>query len=209
MTCIIASKDPVTEEVFLIGDSAGVDENGYGFSQRKDEKVFKNGPLFFGITDSFRMGQLLKYELQVPDSKPDPKKFNPASSDPAKVFLEEETHKWMCGPFIRAVRQCFEDHGFMKVYNLREFGGQFIVICNNIIFTIWSNIQVGYEYRLVSAVGCGAKYAIGAFLASIENTKTKTEIAIKVAHECSCGVSPPFIFYRINGEKYEKSIIVT
>lgn len=205
MTCIIAAKDPISKEICLAGDSAGI--SNYDISLRKDSKIFMNGGLFFGFTDSFRMGQLLKYELQVPDSKPSLKDFEEQYGESAIDVLEKKTHRWMCGPFIRSVRECFDKHGFMKVYDSREFGGQFIVICNNSIFTIWSNFQVGYEYRPVSAIGCGAKYAIGAYMASSGDIKNRIENAVKISSECSCGVSKPFTIFKISGEVYEKTII--
>ena len=62
MTCIAAAIDE--KEMVVGGDSAGV--GGWGLDLRADPKVFRNGPLVIGGAGSFRMLQLLQFELSVP-----------------------------------------------------------------------------------------------------------------------------------------------
>lgn len=104
----------------MAGDSAGV--GGLSLVTRSDKKVFVKtdsiGNQFgFGFTYSFRMGQLLQYNMTVP---PLP--------DPCNV------HEYMVMTFIPAVRQCLKEGGFTRIENNTEQGGQFIVAVRGHIF---------------------------------------------------------------------------
>ena len=67
ITCIVGFSH--LGKVYIGGDSAGL--SGWGLTVRKDPKVFANGPCIMGFTSSFRMGDLLRYSLVVPERHPD------------------------------------------------------------------------------------------------------------------------------------------
>ncbi|OFW63650.1 MAG: hypothetical protein A2Y74_04410, partial [Actinobacteria bacterium RBG_13_63_9] len=114
MTCVVGLVDKGS--VCIGADSAGV--QGWALTVRADEKVFRRGPFLMGFTTSFRMGQLLRYRLDVPDQAgPDVPEF-------------------MATVFIDAVRECLKAGGWATVKDGNETGGGFLVGYRGRLFTI-------------------------------------------------------------------------
>lgn len=177
MTCIVALiKDG---DVYIGGDSAGTDSS-FGQSIRADAKVFENGPFIMGFTSSFRMGQLLRFSLSVPEQT-----------------SKQEDYEFMCTTFIDAVRATLEEGGFLKVVNGVERGGVFVVGYNGAIYVIEGDLQVGIPTQPFTAVGSGAEVALGALeiLTKMDNLSPKEMVTkaleASVAHNAS--VRPPFV----------------
>lgn len=172
MTCIVGFVEG--SQVWIGGDSASV--GGYDLTVRADQKVFRNGPMIFGFTSSFRMGQLLRYALTVPDHDP-------------RVDVE----KYMATTFIDAVRECLKTHGFATKDKEVEQGGTFLVGYNGWLFRIDDDYQVGIPADGFAAVGCGGEAARGALFATPElKGRERAELALKAAERCSAGVRGPF-----------------
>ena len=104
MTCIVGVEH--NRRVYMGGDSAAV--AGWDISQTAERKVFMVGDFIIGYTTSFRMGQLLEYELRLPEYDGPP------------------NMGYMVTRFVPAVRACLKDGGFTKVENNREEGGLFL-----------------------------------------------------------------------------------
>lgn len=140
MTCIIG----VVEEgkVYIGGDSAGV--AGFNLECRTDCKVFRNGPMLLGFTSSFRMGQLLRYALKVPEH-------------PEGMSNME----YMTTLFVDAVRQCLKDGGYAKKTNEEESAGTFIVGYRGELFKVENDYQVGQTIDPFMATGSGEQVALG------------------------------------------------
>lgn len=156
------------------GDSAGV--GGYDLTVRADQKVFRNGPMLFGFTTSFRMGQLLRYALTIPDHDP-------------RVPLE----KYMATTFIDAVRECLKSHGWAEKEKEQERGGTFLVGYQAKLFTVYNDYQVGIAADGFDAVGCGGEIARGAIFATPElRGRARIELALHAAERMSTGVRGPF-----------------
>lgn len=174
MTCIAAIKHQGS--IYMAGDSAGV--AGLDICIRKDEKVFVKGDFVIGFTSSFRMGQLLRYDLTPPLHAPD---LSPMA--------------YMVSAFIPALRTCFKNGGFATTKEGVESGGCFLVGYKGRLFQIDSDFQVGESIEQFDAVGCGAPYALGAFHASGEkDALTRLKMALSIAEKCSAGVRAPFMF---------------
>lgn len=173
MTCIVGVADG--ETVWMGGDSAGV--AGWGVTVRADAKVFTNGPCVFGFTSSFRMGQLLRYRLQVPEQG-----------------RSENIDRFMVVSFIDAVRSCMEDGGWKHTQYGREEGGQFLVGYRGRLYQIDSDFQVGIPTDQVAAIGCGEDLALGAMdaLADLPPRK-RIKRALAIAAARSGGVAAPFL----------------
>ncbi len=172
MTCIAAFVEGDT--VWMGGDSAGV--AGLSLSGRDDQKVFRNGPMVFGFTTSFRMGQLLRYALTVPDHDP-------------RVDID----KYMATTFIDAVRACLKDHGWASKRNDSEEGGCFLVGYKGRLFRIDDDYQVGVPADGFDAVGCGHDIAKGALYATPEMSgRARLVLALSAAERHSAGVRGPF-----------------
>lgn len=177
MTCIVGFIDKKNKNVVIGADSAGT--AGLDVTIRKDEKVFKVKKFVIGCTSSFRMIQLLRY-----------------SFSPPKVH-DKDVYEYMCTDFIKAVRDCFKDGGYLQKWSDGDDkGGTFLVGYKDRLFLVCSDFQVSEAMREYDSCGCGQKYALG----SIYNT-TKTSAksivieALQAAENFSGGVRSPFVTY--------------
>jgi hypothetical protein len=163
--------------VWIGADSAGT--GGYAQTIRADGKVFRNGPFVMGFTSSFRMGQLLRHSFSPPRRHPD---------DPLE--------KYMVGPFIDAVRDCFKDGGFAEEDRKAEVGGTFLVGVSGRLFRIESDYQVGEAVSGFDAVGSGHDLARGSLFTSDGKPKARILTALEAAAAMNAGVRGPFIIVR-------------
>lgn len=173
MTCIAGLVEGNT--VWIGADSAGVSSGDYGLTVRSDGKLFRNGDMLFGFTSSFRMGQLLRHALKVPDHDP-------------RVPVE----KYMATTFIDAVRECLKTNGWASKDRESESGGTFMVGYHGRLFVVHDDYQVGEAADGLDAVGCGYQIARGALFASKEKGKARIEVALAAAERFSAGVRGPF-----------------
>lgn len=173
MTCIVAVRD--SGRVWIGGDSAGV--SGLDVTIRADTKVFRVGPFVMGFTTSFRMGQLLRYSLVVPDRQPG-----------------QSPNAYMVTTFVDAVRKCLKDGGWASKANDREEGGRFIVGYDGMIYDLHGDYQVGEPSQPFSACGCGQDFAMGS-LAETDGmpAKERVERALAAAARFSAGVCGPML----------------
>lgn len=175
MTCIVGLVD--SGKVYIGGDSAGV--ANYSVVLRNDEKVFKNGEIIFGFTTSFRMGQLLRYKLAIPDHDP-----------------RIDDFKYLVTDFMDAVIKCFKDNHFAHESNSVVLGGEFLLGYKGRLYHIQDDFQVSSAIDNYNAVGCGEDYAKGAMkiLADVKELTAEEKVtkALEAAAYHSSGVSAPF-----------------
>lgn len=173
MTCIVGLEHD--GKVIIGGDSRGT--GGVIFTSRIDEKVFTNGKFLFGITSSFRMGQLLRYKFTPPTQ---------AKKDTDMAYL--------VGPFMDAVRKCFRTNGF-SYDDEGDNGGTFLVGYKGLLYKICSDYQVGRPRLGFDACGCGNELALGAMYA-LRKIKMTPELRVRRALESaakfSAGCGAPF-----------------
>jgi ATP-dependent protease HslVU (ClpYQ) peptidase subunit len=176
MTCIVGLVD--NGKVYIGGDSAGV--AGLSLQVRADEKVFQNGEFLMGFTSSFRMGQLLRFNLNVPKQYPD-----------------VEDYQYMVTTFVDAVRNCLRDGGYARNKSGEEFGGTFLVGYKGNLYGIEDDFQVAKYVDGYSAVGCGAEIALGSLHASRcictdLSPHDRVLLALDASERFSAGVRAPF-----------------
>lgn len=179
MTCIVGVVD--TDGSVVIGaDTAGSNDNWY-IVNRADGKVWEHDGWGFGFTDSYRMGQLLRYAFTPP----------PVTEGPLE--------RYMVVDFIDAVRCCLTDGGFASKENEVEVGGTFLVAHAGRLFKIGSNYQVEESMHGFDATGCGDISAIGALHALPDDMPAEDKVrrALEVAERCSAGVRGPFEVVRV------------
>lgn len=180
VTCIVGIVEGNT--VWMGGDSAGV--AGYHLTVRGDQKVFTNGPMIFGFTSSFRMGQLLRYALDIPDHDP-----------------RIDVDRYMATTFIAAVRQCLKANGWASKEGESERGGTFLVGYQGRLFQVCDDYQVGAPVDGFDAVGCGAEVARGALFASAHlKANERVALALSAAERFSAGVRGPFVTMSLPAE---------
>ncbi len=188
MTCIVGwieeDKRKGTKDVWMGGDTAG-SNSAWNSRIRKDVKVFKNGPMVFGYTSSFRMGQLLRYSLVVPEQS-----------------RKKTDHAYMCTDFIDAVTKLFESKKYAKVLNNELTGGYFLVGYKGNLYNVESDFQVGIPTFNFESTGCGEDLAMGALHAT-RNIKMspgkRIKVALDAASEFSAGVRPPYTIMKLGG----------
>lgn len=173
MTCIVGFVEG--DRVWMGGDSAGVG-GYYSLTVRGDAKVFRNGPMLFGFTSSFRMGQILRYALTVPDHDP-----------------RVDTMHYMATTFVDAVRDCLKARGFAKRSQEAEQGGTFLVGYKGQLFCVEDDYQIAVPVDGFHAVGCAHDVAKGALFASAHlSGRDRAILALQAAERCSAGVRAPF-----------------
>lgn len=174
MTCVVALVE--NGNVYMGADSAAV--AGLAMTVRADKKIYRNGPMLIGFTDSYRMGQLLGYALDVPDRG------------------DAELDQFMTTTFINAVRKCLTDGGYSKKENNLESGGTFIVGYEGNIFTVYGDYQVCRSVHAYAAVGCGDHLALGSLWSTDKIgsvlPQDRLGMALSAAEEFSSGVRRPF-----------------
>jgi hypothetical protein len=180
MTCIAAVVDG--DHVLMCGDSAGV--GGGHTVVRRDPKVFACGPYVLGFTSSFRMGDLLRYMVALPE-----------------IPTAEVSRRFMVQKFIPVVRHAFTHAGYSQKNNNVETAGTFLVGVHNRIFRIDDDYQVGESAEPFDTVGAGHCEALATLW--VLNTGLQVEgltkrnwltIALKAADQYNAYVRPPFRF---------------
>ncbi len=177
MTCGIGIVD--TESVWLAADSAASCLSSGEIYTLKTAKVFQRGPYGFAYTTSYRLGQILRYETELPE--------------PPDVDLE----RFMATEFVRVIRRSFEDAGF--VGGLGEHGS-ILVGVRGALFAIGAELQVGWPATPYAAVGCGRHIAYGALYALEGSGKPAREralVALRAAQKFSPAVREPFNFVQV------------
>lgn len=173
MTCIVGIVDE--RKVVIGADSAGV--GGLDIQNRKDVKVFTNGPFVIGCTTSFRMIQLLQYKLNPPKRHPD-----------------TDVMRFMVTDFVEETRKVFRDGGFTTKDREAENGGTFLVGYEGRLFRIDSDFQVGERADGFDACGCGESYALGVMAVTDgQPARDRLLLALKTAAHFSAGVRAPFV----------------
>ena len=174
MTAIAGFTNGTT--VWIGGDAAG--SNGHDIECRSDPKVFKNGEMVMGFTTSFRMGQILQYQLTPPTP-----------------YEGENGMTYMVKRFIPAVKQALRHHGFETCSEGRDRGGTFLVGYRGVLYEIQSDYQVARCLEPYHACGSGHALIRGAFYA-LDGRKMTPEaritVALEAAEKFSAGVRAPF-----------------
>jgi hypothetical protein len=174
MTCIVGLADK-QGSVFFGADSSGIE--GWSLQLRADEKIFIKQNMIFGFTSSFRMGQLIRYKLEIPE--------HPSGCD---------DHEYLVSHFIEAARECFKKGGYTEKTNERETGGVFLLGYKKKIYQVGSDFQVGLRTDSYDAVGSGAEVALGSLYSSahLENPTARLNMALAASEHFNCGVHGPF-----------------
>jgi len=181
MTVIVGLIDK--EAVYIGGDSAAIDTSELSYSSRADTKVFRKGDMIFGFSVSFRMGQLLRYKLRVPN--------HPRGMD---------NFQYMATLFIDSVRKCFDDNGYTSMDT--EDGGEFLIGYKGGLYSVLSDYQVAESRQNYTALGCGESFAMGALYATKERDPIKKiELALNASATFSMGVRPPFEIVKLAHKK--------
>lgn len=175
MTCVIGYK---TDEGIWIGaDSAGTTPWG-SQTLRADQKVFNRNGFTMGFCGSFRMGQVLRFNLV-------------ATQQPEGM----DDYEYMVTTFVEDVRKVLKRAGYSHIKNNVETGGNFIVAYRNGLYEVEEDYQVGITTRAYACTGSGMDIASGA-MSILQDQEIEPAAAIKQALKSAANhdayVSAPF-----------------
>jgi len=183
MTCVIGLEH--NDTVYVGADSAGI--AGYEIATRVDEKIFTKEEFIMGFAGSFRMGQLLRYALNIPEQS-------------ARI----DDMQYLVTDFMDAVRTCYRDKGFLTKSEEVESSpeGTFILGYHGKLYTIEEDFQVGRVAEEYVAMGCGSSIALGAMHAcNLVDPIERITCALEAAAKFSAGVRGPFKIIKLkNGD---------
>ena len=176
MTCIVGIEHPAG--VTVGADSAATSGSNISIGDTIDHKVFIRGAYIFGFTWSYRMGQLLRYTVDLPEP-------------PARSQLD----RFMVTAFVDYIREGFEQAGWLKTKEGREEQGQFFVGVRGRLYCVQSDWHVGRPAARYEAIGSGGNVAIGSLhtTASLHlPPDTRARWALQAAAAFTSTVAAPF-----------------
>ena len=192
MTCIIAHTNGTSS--FIAGDKLG--SNGFTKAVQTEPKVFEKEfiklnedgltrtkeVMALGYTTSFRMGQLLNYNLTLPEQ-----------------VAGETFSQYLVLKVIPIVRQMFKDEWGARDASQDVGGGQFIILHNHTIYEVQEDFSVLQPKTQITAVGSGTYHAIASMSAYIEvqeetnvQLHERVESIFKIVSDNVTSVSPEF-----------------
>lgn len=176
MTCIVGLVDDAGK-VWMGGDRAAVEDSHY-LMHVAQPKVFRRGPVLIGYTSSFRMGQLLQYQLVIPERDP-----------------RESLDEWMVVKFAEAVRSCLKAGGYTKIDSSRETSGTFLVGIEGRLFLFDDAHNVLAPLCNYEACGSGISVARGSLHTTTKlglRPNQRLIMALEAASEHVTTVRAPF-----------------
>ena len=188
MTCIVGLVDKKSAHIYIGADSAATNDSGQQ-TIRADQKLFRLGDFLFGCTSSFRMIQLLRYRLVLPDY-----------ASVLSSSEEDQLFRYMATDFIDAVRSCLRDGGYAKKEEEREQGGTFLVASRGRLFCIESDYQVEEVLIGYNAIGSGDDVALGALHVTLQMDllpDQRIRLALEAAAYHNANVAGPFLIKSI------------
>lgn len=176
MTCIIGLKHD--DEIYIGGDQLASNTNGF-CSTYKEPKVFKKGGFIFGYSGSYRVGQILKYDFDIPSH----------SSEYADM-------EYFVRIFVPALQLKLEER--KAIYNSDNGlemadDANIIIGYRNGIYRLHSDFQLENNENDIMAIGCGSTVALGCMHA-LYNLKPISRItrSLEIVSILNIGVKGPF-----------------
>lgn len=187
MTCIVGLVEDGV--VYLGADSAG--SNPSQITTRLDKKIFRIGEMLFGCCGSFRMTQLLRHGLILPEH-------------PDDLSIDD----YMVLKFIEGARTVFEAGGYMRKFNESEWGGDFLVGYRGHLYHIESDFQVGESAALYDACGNGDDVALGVLYATAGmRPHQRIKLALEASEYHNVGVRAPFHILSVHQDERTPQVI--
>jgi len=163
MTCIVGMVS--NDKVYIGADNIG--SNNSQIQSRQDSKVFIKKDMVFGFTTSYRMGQLIKYQLIIPHR------------------IDKSVEEYMYTDFIESVSKLFETKNYSEISNNVQTGGTFIVGYQGKIFIVESDFQIVQPSDCYCSVGSGSSFALGSLYANDSSVNKLATTKIIEALECA------------------------
>lgn len=168
--------------IYMGGDSAGVsDDSVLSLGIGTEPKVWKSGGLMFGACGSFRVSQVIRWQVHVPTYDPD-----------------TEILAYLTGPLIDSLRDELDMHGTLQAWlddATEGINGGLLIGAAGRVFEVYNDFGIGELVHGYGATGCGGPIALGN-LAATESLDIKPKkrilMALQAAERHSAGVRGPF-----------------
>lgn len=134
--------------VYLGGDHGATDNRGVS-ELRNDAKVWRKGQYVFGVSNSFRLADVMRYVFEPPT-------WN--------VALNGDAMPFMVKTFVPALRDCVDESGLeapAEEKNESPLPGQVLVGLGSHLFEIEADYQVGRSMDKFRAIGSGDLICLG------------------------------------------------
>jgi hypothetical protein len=163
--------------VVIGGDSASTDSR-FGRMQAIAPKVWESGEWVFGGCGSWRMMQLVQYNLDLPNI-PDG---------------EDDMDKFLASTFTDALRSVLVDSGVVYSKNaVEDLLGDFLIGIRGSLYLLQEDFSFVRSAGGYWATGCGYDLALGALYATEAlDPHDRVEIALEAAAEHNGAVMAPF-----------------
>lgn len=168
------------DRVIMGCDSAAVDTSSLVTRPISGAKMFWNNEFLIGYVGSFRVGQIIQYNMAPP----------PIQNDNLEGY--------MIGVFVPALREVLNELGHKPEPNgMSAIQGQVMVGIRGKLFVVHGDYAVLATADGVDAIGCGSDFALGSLYSTsgIKDIKPQDRIleALNAAALFSSGVCPPFV----------------
>ena len=171
MTCIVGIEH--VGGALLTADSMSSDY--YSADISTVPKLIRVGDYVFGFTSSWRMGDLLRYNVSI-------------QSAPRR-----DLHRHIVTHVIPAVRESFKQGGFATQKEGAEVGGEFSIAVRDHVFRVSPDYMFGRSAHGYDSVGSGAKTALGALAVTPGmDPKARAKAALLAAEKHTCHVRRPW-----------------
>ena len=177
MTCIIGYVND--KKIVLGGDRQSTAEDGTKIT-RLDSKVFEKQNILFGVSESHKINQVIRYNLIIPER--------------TVPVLE-----YMSTVFINSIYNLLCNNNCTLYKNNQSCGVEMIIGIEGQLFAVDQDYHIIQQIMPFYAIGSGRSFASGSMLA-LENYKHLTpeeriEISLTVTSKLCATVGPsPFDF---------------
>ena len=179
MTCIVGIA--AEGHVWIGGDSAAAGD--WETRECFNPKVFTVGEILIGYTTSWRMAQILRGHLELPDAP----ERHPELLESAAPYIMEKV--------VEEIRIILHKYHWATEEDNKQKGGNLLIGYRGHLFEVGADYGVTEMADEYDAIGCGGPYALGALHATREtgiSPEYRVKMALEAAAHMSGGVMPPF-----------------
>lgn len=161
----------VDDEKMVMGADSGGIRSSFDYEIRNDSKLFvKNKEVIFGFAGSFRIGQIIRYQVEFDKKKDD------SISD----------HEYICNTVVESMRYYVPDLDDTN----------FLVAYNGNIYSIHTDFQVADLSSNFDSIGAGNPYAMSGYYFfdkySNMTIEEKVQKSLEFTTKFNLGAQPPF-----------------
>ncbi len=182
MTCIVSW---IEKGNIYMGGDAGAGDGTIEVVLAHPKVFYKpRAKMLFGYTGSYRMAQLLEYELQIPKQ------------------TEKQDLAYIVRSIVPALRKCFKKGGFASVSHEVEEGGKFLIGYKSKVYELQGDYSALVNNSSYCSVGSGYVIATGALSALNHCTEfnpiDKLYLALEAAQKHLAYIRSPFTVMKID-----------